>query len=289
MTRAWIQVKIRSSVDAGELLAMLDSRAWQGAWQEHDLLRLYWSAEEWSCDALQELKQTVRRLSHESEPVIEVQGLADQDWNAQWAASVEPIRVGRRVAIRPSWKQVEVEPGTIELVIDPRQAFGTGHHATTQLLIELLEDRIGGGERVLDVGTGSGLLAMVALRLGAVSAVAIDQDPVAINCAREYAAINGFGPELALQTATLAGAGELQAGPFDLVLANLDRRTLLESGGVFISYLQQGARLLLSGVLEEDQVEIASMVKDGGGMVARVTEREGWVALDVVVPVSCEE
>ncbi len=285
MTHAWIEVTIRSTVDAGELLAMLDSRTWQGAWQEHELLRLYWSAEEWSCEALQELKQTVRRLSHESEPVIEVQGLADQDWNAQWAASVEPIRVGRRVVIRPSWKRVEREPGTIELIIDPRQAFGTGHHATTQLLIELLEECIGGGERVLDVGTGSGILAMVALRLGAASAVAIDHDPVAITCAREYAAINGFGPELALQTATLERAAALQAKPFDLVLANLDRRTLLESGGLFISHLQRGARLLLSGLLEEDQVEIASMVKDGGGLVSRVTEQEGWVALDVGIPV----
>ncbi len=183
---------------------------------------------------------------------------------------------------------MELDPGEIELIIDPRQAFGTGHHATTQMLIEWLEDLIEGGERVLDVGTGSGILAMVALRLGAASAVAIDSDPTAIDCAREYAAMNGFGPRLALHTAALETVGGVHAQPVDLVLANLDRRTLVESGRSLRPHLRQGTRILLSGVLVEDLVEIASMVGSMGGTVSRVSRREGWLALDARVGVARE-
>ena len=121
-----------------------------------------------------------------------------EDWNARWAAAVKPIHIGQQIVIRPSWEKVALPPNRIELIIDPKHAFGTGHHATTQFLIEWLEDLIQGGETVLDVGTGSGILAITALRLGAVSVLGIDNDPVAIECARTYASLNGFQDELAL-------------------------------------------------------------------------------------------
>ena len=124
---------------------------------------------------------------------IRVEELSDQDWNRQWAESVRPIRIGRRIVIRPSWEPVALQAQDIEIVLDPKQAFGTGHHATTRMLLERLEDLIHGGESVLDVGTGSGILAMVALRLGAASALGVECDPVAVDCARDYARENGFG------------------------------------------------------------------------------------------------
>ena len=97
---------------------------------------------------------------------IRVEKLPDQDWNRQWAQSVRPIRIGRRIVIRPSWEPVALQAQDVEIVLDPKQAFGTGHHATTRMLLEWLEDLVHGGESVLDVGAGSGILAMVALRLG---------------------------------------------------------------------------------------------------------------------------
>ena len=115
--------------------------------------------------------------------------------------------------------------GSLEIILDPKQAFGTGHHATTRMLLEWLEDRIQGGEAVLDVGAGSGILAMVALRLGARSAIGVELDPVAVACARDYAVENHFGPELTWVCGTLRDVPH-PVTP-DLVLANLDRQTLL--------------------------------------------------------------
>ena len=112
----------------------------------------------------------------------------------------------------------------IEIILDPKQAFGTGHHATTHLLLEWLEEiREWNGCRVLDVGTGSGILSMVALRLGALSALGIDLDPVAIDCAKGYALTNGFTNELDLRCCRIQ---ELVSDTFEIIVANIDRKTI---------------------------------------------------------------
>lgn len=289
MAHDWIEVRIESSVDSGELLGILSDPAATGAWQENGVIHLYWPADRWNPDVLQDLKQVLRELGNESDrPAITVGRLPERDWNAIWARSVKPLKIGRRIIVRPSWERMVSQPGDIELVIDPKQAFGTGHHATTQLLIEWLEELIRGSERVLDVGTGSGILAMVALRLGAKAAGGIDQDPVAIGCAREYATANGFGPELELRTATLRDLQAVENERFDIVLANLDRQTILDSIHDFAPYLNLGARLLLSGVLTENRVDISEAFREVGGVVRASRERDGWLALEVIVPDSCE-
>jgi ribosomal protein L11 methyltransferase len=284
MTQEWIEVRWVSGVDAGEVLGLLNDPAVAGAWQEDGQIRLYWPSAGWSQDALAALRQVLGRLG-DTGASIAVAAVPAQDWNEQWARSVKPIRIGRRIVIRPSWERVESASGDIELILDPKQAFGTGHHATTALLLEWLEETIGGGERVLDVGTGSGILAMAAVRLGARSALGIDNDPVAIECARGYAAANRFGPELDLRVATLEAVEPCQ---MDLLLANLDRNTLLESSRFFEPFLRRGARLLLSGILPDDRCEIAAAFAGVGGTVAGSKERDGWLALEVLKPDSCE-
>jgi len=285
MAKNWIEVRIESFADSGELLSQLDDPAVTGAWQENGVIRLFWPADRWNPDVLQDIRQVLKELGDASEgPAITVDSLPDEDWNAHWARTVRLIRVGRRVVIRPSWDGAGVRPGDIELIIDPKQAFGTGHHATTRMLIEWLEEVIRPGQRVLDVGTGSGILAMVALRLGAGSALGIDSDPDAIRCAREYAATNKFGPELELRIAALKELKDIGAARFDVVVANLDRRTLLESTGLFQNLLERGGRLLLSGVLPEHQAAIADAFAAEGGMIPAARQCEGWLALEVNFP-----
>lgn len=280
----WVEVRVATDLDAGELLGLLNDPAVTGAWQDDRQICLYWPAARWGPQALAALRQALDDLG-KGKVTIAVERLSDRDWNAEWARSVRPIRIGRRLMIRPSWERVELRPGDIELVLDPKQAFGTGHHATTALLLEWLEDRIRGGELVLDVGTGSGILAMAALRLGARAALGIDHDPVAIACAKEYAAVNRFGPELQLRVGTLEAIGLV---PADLVLANLDHATLLGSARCFAPWLRCGARVLASGILPEDRCDLAAAFAEAGGAIVAAAERDGWLAVEIVRPDSCE-
>ena len=163
--------------------------------------------------------------------------------------------------IRQSWHAADPEFRGIELVIDPKRAFGTGYHATTQLVVEWLEEHIRGGERVLDVGTGSAILAMTAIRLGAASALGLDNDPVAVECAAEYAALNGFGGELELRVASFE---DLDAGKFDVIVANLDIRTLPRLCEFLKRLMADGAIACLSGLQEQDYEEVAAALAQAG-------------------------
>ncbi|MBI3805963.1 MAG: 50S ribosomal protein L11 methyltransferase [Nitrospirae bacterium] len=289
-SEGWIDVQIRTAVDAAELLGMLADPVIQGGWEENGLVHLYWPKTQWSMEAHTRLSRALQGLAPDTftGSEIRVEELSDQDWNRQWSQSVRPIRIGRRIVIRPSWEPVALQPGDIEIVLDPKQAFGTGHHATTRMLLEWLEDLVHGGEFVLDVGAGSSILAMVALRLGATSALGVECDPVAVDCARDYAEENGFGDHLELRCGTLEEVdqhGELRP---DLVLANLDRQTLLLLCDALARYASHGARLLLSGILLDQEQEIIEAFSNVGAMLLQRREQEGWVALELLVAESCE-
>jgi ribosomal protein L11 methyltransferase len=283
MTTDWVDVEIRSTLDAGEVLGLLGDPLVQGAWQDDRAIHLYWSGPTWSSAHLAHLRWVLRELTGNRlpEPDIVVHALPDQDWNRQWAESVKPLRVGKRLVIRPTWEKVDGRSGQIEIILDPKRAFGTGHHATTRMLLEWLEEVIHGGESVLDVGTGSGILAMAAVRLGAARAVGMDHDADAVECAREYAAVNGFGPELALQCGTLT-----EERLYDCVLANLDRQTLLQLAAPLAA--STGRILLTSGVLTDQRQEIADAFARLDLYEKRVREQDGWLAIEFARIESCE-
>jgi ribosomal protein L11 methyltransferase len=289
-SEGWIDVQIRTAVDAAELLGMLADPVIQGGWEENGVVHLYWPKPQWSMEAHARLSRTLQGLDPNASPEsdIRIEELPDQDWNRQWAQSVRPIRIGRRIVIRPSWELVALQTQDIEIVLDPKQAFGTGHHATTRMLLEWLEDLVRGGESVLDVGAGSGILAMVALRLGAASALGVECDPVAVDCARDYATENGFEDNLEFRCGTLEEVdrqGELRP---DLVLANLDRQTLLLLRNELTQYVSHGARLLLSGILLDQEQEVVEAFSKVGAMLFQRREQDGWVALEFLVAESYE-
>jgi ribosomal protein L11 methyltransferase len=279
LQRSYFDLRVRAAADIGELAGDLADTGLLGAFEADGIAHFYWPSESWNPAIL----ESFRALLEERGIMIDATDLSlevvpDRDWNVLWAQSVRPIRIGRRLLIRQSWNPVDAQPGVIELVIDPKRAFGTGFHATTQLLLEWLEDAVRTGDRVLDVGTGSGVLAMAAVRLGACSALGIDCDPEAIECAQENASANGFGTELEFR---LESVERLEAAGFDTVIANIDRNTLLRFPRELARTVGRQGRLCLSGIQAQDLEDILSAFAEHGGRSSGQWQRDEWFAMEI--------
>ena len=284
----WIDVCIQECFDAGELLSRLDDPGIQGAWEDEGVIHLYWPADQWNEARLAAVRLVLADLAPSIGDVpISVRQVPDQNWNEAWARSVKALRIGRLV-IRPSWEPVALSPTDIEIVLDPKQAFGTGHHATTRMMLEWLQKEIHGGEVVLDVGTGSAILAMAAVKLGAASAIGVEHDAVAAECAREYLGLNHVDDRIDIIAGTLGDLPERQQRIADLVLANLDRQTILDLAGDLVSSASEGARILVSGILVEQQPEIVDRFSCLGLACLERCREEGWVAMKFFRPESCD-
>ncbi|HSN89642.1 MAG TPA: 50S ribosomal protein L11 methyltransferase [Anaeromyxobacteraceae bacterium] len=175
----------------------------------------------------------------------------DVDWSEAWRRGLGPVAAGR-IWVRPSWVEAPPPPGRAEVVLDPGMAFGTGSHPTTALCLEALSEVVASrpGLAVLDVGTGSGLLAIAAARLGAGRAVGSDVDPVALRVARENAEANGATVELTDL------APDRIAGAFDLVVANILANTLVELAPAIAGRVAEGGVLFLAGILAPQEEEV---------------------------------
>jgi ribosomal protein L11 methyltransferase len=280
MSANFVEVCIRTDADSGELLARLRDRSALGSWEEDGILHIYWPEEKWTPAILDDLKRAFAAMGmNAGSSGFNVQEVPDRDWNAVWAASLQPIRLGKRIRIRQSWHPKDPSFDGIELIIDPKRAFGTGYHATTQLVMEWLETQIRGGERILDVGTGSGILSMAAIRLGAASALAIDNDPVAVECAQDCASQNGFGKELELKTASFENLGP---EAFDMIVANLDGSTLPRFCGFMPRLLKTTGAACLSGLQNQDYKEILDALTQVNFHIQSQFRRGDWLALSVL-------
>lgn len=288
MSDHWVDICIQERLDAGELLSRLDDAAVQGAWEDEGVVHLYWAEDQWNDEKLASVQSVLADLVQPSRAIpLSVQRVPSQDWNEAWTRSVKPLRIGRLV-IRPSWEPVVLGPQDIEIVLDPKQAFGTGHHATTRMLLEWLQKDIRGGEQILDVGAGSAILAMAAVKLGAASAIGVEIDSVAVDCAKEYVELNGLADRIELLCGTLADLPQGRRTTADLVLANLDRQTVLNLADDLVCSALRGASIMVSGILVEQQAEIMDRLSSLGLACVERREAEGWVAMKFFRPESCD-
>lgn len=210
--------------------------------------------------------------------------VADADWAEAWKAFFKPFRVGRRLVVVPSWEEFRPRSGDVILRLDPGMAFGTGTHASTALCLEALERLARPGVDVLDVGTGSGILAIAAAFLGADRVTALDIDPVAVRVARENIAANGVSSRV---QARLGEAMDEPAASYDLVLANLTAGIHTAVHADLVRALRPGATLVVSGIIAEEAERVAGVFVGDGLACRERLEREGWVAL-VLVPADRE-
>jgi ribosomal protein L11 methyltransferase len=212
---------------------------------------------------------------------LQVRTLREADWANAWKEHFFVHRVGQRTVIVPTWRQAEYEPrpGDVVLLLDPGMAFGTGLHPTTRLCLMAAEDLVKPGSRVLDVGAGSGILAIEAARLGASSVLAVELDPVAARVCQENVDHNHVADVVTVREGSLASPPA--SAPADVILANITIAALLELHPRLAEHLLPGGVAVLSGVLADRAPELIEVLVDHGWRHERTDQEQDWVAIRV--------
>ena len=275
MPERWLYVAVRSpSQWEAELLAEGLLAAGATGVEQQEAVLSTWFAEPPNAAAfVNGLRASLAELTGR-EPVLEWEWRPDSDWAREWRRGLGPRRVGQRLVVTPTWVDPAAAAGEVVISIDPQMAFGTGEHASTRGVLRLLEPVVRPGDTVLDVGTGSGILAIAAARLGAAAVLAVESDGDALLNARENLERNGVAARVQLRHA-LVDEPFLRAHPraYDLILANVLSGVLRPLLPAFQATLRSAGHLILGGILATEAAELLAAARLAG-LVADAEDRE---------------
>lgn len=255
-------------------------------------VRAYFAGEEEAREAAAGLQALLAELA--AHPLatgpgeIAIRAVKEEDWAHGWKQYFKPVRISERLVVKPTWEDYEAAEGEIVLELDPGMAFGTGTHATTALCLRALEKNVRPGMRVIDVGTGSGILAIAAARLGADRVLALDLDPVAVSGARENAALGGLADRIVvLESDLLAAARQRDARgflPADLIVANLLAEIVLTFVPDVFRALKPGGIYIASGIITRKAGAVRDALGKAGFRIAAEDVEGDWVAITAAKP-----
>ncbi len=212
---------------------------------------------------------------------LSLANVRDEDWENNWKQYYQPIPIGQRLLVVPKWMQPDPGEERIPVFLDPGMIFGTGAHASTQMCMLRLEELIRGGEEVLDLGSGSGILSITALRLGAAHATGVDVDPKAEDIARENAAINGLGADrfTAITGNVITGKDALESlfsKTYDVVCMNIFADVIIPMAAVLPRFMTGKTRVICSGVLENRYEEVRAAIEKAGLRITSLQTLNDW-------------
>lgn len=220
--------------------------------------------------------------------LMTLNNMQDADWENNWKQYYKPMEIGERLLVIPQWEREDprvrkaLDGGRVPLLLEPGLTFGTGSHATTRLCLTALEKTVRGGERVLDLGCGSGILSIAALRLGAEAALAVDIDDKCLDVAYENAAMNGIGRDsYTVKVGDILGDAALRAavgGGYDVVLANIVADVIIGLAPMVRSLLAENGVFLCSGIIDDRAEEVADKLRRAGLEILEKRSAEGWFA-----------
>ena len=273
-----LQIEDYSDIDLKTCYGDLIDEAILNADKTVASVSVYIPAERNLAECISFLRERFREIG--LEPIrLETVGVREEDWANSWKAYYKPVRIGRRLVIVPAWERYEAAPDDLVVRMDPGMAFGTGTHESTRLVIGMLERYIKPGCRMLDVGTGSGILAICASRLGAGECYAYDVDPMAVRVARDNIRESGL-------TNIRCGESDLlrqvdRSRPYDLICANLVADIILRMIPDLGPLMHRDSVLLASGIICERSREVIDCFEEYGYRVLEQPEENGWCALAV--------
>lgn len=256
-------------------------------------IRLYLEDAPAAADTVRALRAELAALSRDvpgaGEYKLSVQSQRDEDWENNWKQYYKPILIGEKLAAVPEWLVSEAPAGRIPVILDPGLTFGTGAHASTAMCMAALERTVRGGEQAVDLGSGSGILSITALRLGAARAVGVDIDEIAEGVARENAACNGLGPDrfTAMTGNVLDDPAPIRAlcpEGFDLVLANIVADVIIPLAPCVRALARPGAAFICSGILEQRLPEVRAALQAAGLAIGRETvSPDSWCCVEAAI------
>ncbi len=264
----YIQLTFQNtSPDQNEILiALLADARFEGFEEEKNNLKAF-------IPEMQFERDQAYRIGKETGVSFSISTIAETNWNALWESNFEPVTVDDFVHVRADFHPA-VPSVKHDIIITPKMSFGTGHHATTYMMMAAMKDIEFDNKRVFDFGTGTGILAILAAKMGATDITAIDNDQWSINNAIENCANNGV-PFVKV----FKGEGATEGETFDVILANINKHVLMETIPALSKSLNKGGTLLLSGLLTEDEADIVRVAKRASlGITAKET-RDNWLCL----------
>ena len=209
----------------------------------------------------------------------EIEYVNQEDWETGWKKYYHPMDIGEKLAVCPSWEEYS-PAGRKVLKLDPGMAFGTGTHETTYLCLEVLDKSIKGGERVLDVGTGSGILGIGAILLGAGEVEGIDIDPTAVKVAKENAQLNGVADKFKIIVGDLS---DKATGKYDIIVANIVANAVMMLSETIKNFLKEGGLYITSGIIDTRKDEVVAKLQSLGLKILKIHEKNGWVCIEATI------
>lgn len=257
------------------LPAALSELGFEGFAEDDRGIHCYINKAQWFGSIEHVLKDLSEQFNFPFVELLSISEIVNKNWNEEWEKTIQPIQVTERIIITPSWHPVDAKD-KIVLTIDPKMTFGTGYHETTRLMLKLMEQYILPGTSVLDVGTGTGILAIAAIKLGAKHAVGVDIDEWTRENGKENAERNNVSDKFEVRIGSLE---TVQEKSFDIILANIIRNTILELMDGIISKLAPNGIILFSGLLVSDRESIEQALVERKFSVFSVERENEWIGM----------
>lgn len=274
----YLRVEFELSPDLHEFfIAELMDLDFYGFEQFDDKLVAYIDKQRFNDSNREYLEQLISAYSGDS--FLEFEEIPDQNWNEAWEQTIQPQRIGT-LLVKPTWSTETPSDGEILLEIDPKMSFGTGYHATTRLMLRQIQEINLKGKRVLDAGTGTGILAIAAVKLGAKKTVGFDNDPWSRDNARENTLLNQVDESVEIRFGGIETVDELEI--FDVTLANINRNVLLEILPTLVSHTREGGIICLSGLLDKDEDVMRDKVQTLPVQITAIEQEEEWILMQIL-------
>ena len=277
-TKNWVEVSVQIDPSLLEVVANdIFALGAEGLEEKDACVKLYFSGERWNQQTQKSLVGIITKLNSEfNSSYIRTEIVPYQDWTESWKENFKLFHLIDNIIVKPDWDDYQAQEGEIVITISPKMAFGTGHHETTQLVMLMLQKYLRDGQRLLDAGTGSGILAILAAQLGAREITAFDNDPIAIENAKENFYLNNIKIKHNIFCGILE---DLEISKYDVLVANIDRNVLLKLPEKLIGYIKPGGTLILSGLLSRDEDKILNAYEEFDWRAVEKDQKGAWIVL----------